>query len=542
MTEAIGGASQTSFVALEAAFAKPGTAKATAKARLMQGVGQMTAALTDETKAGDQTAGQSFVQKSGKTSWSANDEVDNGDDVENTFEATIDSMDRSSLSLPAADATQAATWSAQFVLGQMSVARILSSEGDRTSGANVAGKDLIAAAPMGLLNQKSDADELATARIATAAAPLLIHEGDSDSLTKGKIATAPADSLNQENAAAIIAVEHEMHSGEAPQDASASQPTDTPLASSVVVQSRETHWAFGPNLVTASPGGVGLLQGASVSTNALTSGSQVAKVDSRVATDISDASKPMPAQSSSLGVVSDTTQGQRFSDRSGEGASRRDQTSSGANDRATLEISTAKSTDLETVDAAVTVAAIPTATQQVEKGVLDALTSDPSKVQQANTPLTLQDRPTVSGQVMRTIELTLSPADLGSVHLRLSLRSNTLTIEAETSKASTAKLLNDDRGILKQNLSDAGYDLSTLKITDAGTNNSTGSNSSLAGGTQFQDNGQTRAGFAQRQDGDLQRRDGSTPDESQQRSNGGSSQSSPSSDTTSTRQSNAIYI
>ena len=77
---------------------------------------------------------------------------------------------------------------------------------------------------------------------------------------------------------------------------------------------------------------------------------------------------------------------------------------------------------------------------------------------------------------MRAIELTLSPADLGSVTLRLSLKSNVLSVEAEATKASTAKLLSDDRDALTKSLRDAGYDVSTLKITDAGRERCDGRN------------------------------------------------------------------
>jgi len=59
---------------------------------------------------------------------------------------------------------------------------------------------------------------------------------------------------------------------------------------------------------------------------------------------------------------------------------------------------------------------------------------------------------------------------------------------------------------------------------------------------QFQDNGQARMSFAQRQDGDLQRRDGSTPEQSQQRSRGNNPQNSAATDAANSRQANAIYI
>jgi hypothetical protein len=85
--------------------------------------------------------------------------------------------------------------------------------------------------------------------------------------------------------------------------------------------------------------------------------------------------------------------------------------------------------------------------------------------------------------------------------------------------------------------------VSTLKITDAGASAATAvPAAATTSGMQFQDNGQTRMGFAQRQDGDLQRRDGSTPDQSQQRSRNNSPQNSAATDAANTRQANAIYI
>jgi hypothetical protein len=147
------------------------------------------------------------------------------------------------------------------------------------------------------------------------------------------------------------------------------------------------------------------------------------------------------------------------------------------------------------------------------------------------------------GQVVRTIELTLSPADLGSVNVRLSLKANVLTIEAEATKASTAKMLNDDRDALERGLRDAGYDVSALKIAGIATANSTAaSGSSYSGGAQFQASGQAGSAFAQGQDGDPSRRDGAASGQSQQRSGSHGSQSNSAADVVNSRQSNAIYI
>ena len=522
MTEAIGGTSQAAFV-VQSGSAKVSSGARKADAGFRHAIAQNSMLSSNEIQGGEEAVGQSSVQKAGKASRRANDDAGKSDDLDNSFEATIDSIDQSSLQTAAGDATQAAKWSAQFMLGQMSVARALTSDGANTGRVSAAsGRTLITTAPATLLNQESAVD----------------------ASTKSQMAAVPANLLNQESVTALLAAKHRLLSGEAPQDASADQSTDAPVASSVVVQSRETHWGFGVGTATVSSDGARLPEGNSIASNPLASldSSRVAKDDSRLTTANSDSAQTASAQSAPLDVVGDAPQGQPSSEPHDRGASRGNQTSGGANDHASPDISAPKSADLGAVDGSATVSATPTATQQVQTSILDTLTSDAGETQQASASQPLQNTPTISSQVLRTIELTLSPADLGSVHLRLSLRSNTLSIEAETSKTSTAKLLNDDRGVLEQNLRDAGYDLSTLKITDAGTNNSTSTSSSLAGGTQFQDGGQTRAGFAQRQDGDMQRRDGSTPDQSEQRSRGGNPQNSPASDTANSRQSNAIYI
>jgi flagellar hook-length control protein FliK len=182
-------------------------------------------------------------------------------------------------------------------------------------------------------------------------------------------------------------------------------------------------------------------------------------------------------------------------------------------------------------------------TQQIRNGVIDALSGD------AKTPSTAsqiaQNRPMVApGQVLRTIDITLSPENLGTVRLRLSLKSNSLEIDAEASKASTAKLLNDDRKGLEQSLRDAGYDVSSLKIGDMASSNNASLNSSLnGGGSSFQDNGQARANFAGRQDGNMQGRNGATPEQSQQQqSRNNNPKGSPGAETAKTRRSNEIYI
>lgn len=177
---------------------------------------------------------------------------------------------------------------------------------------------------------------------------------------------------------------------------------------------------------------------------------------------------------------------------------------------------------------------------QVRDGVISSLSSNGTDIGAATS---LTDTPTRSttAPVLRTLDLTLSPADLGSVRLRLSLSSNSLSIEAEASKASTAKLLNDDRPNLERGLKDAGYDISSVKITDASAATSTNSNGWQTNGSPSRDGDQSRSGFMSRQDGDMQRREGSPSDQPQRRARESNPQAAPA-DVVSVRSGNAVYI
>jgi len=182
------------------------------------------------------------------------------------------------------------------------------------------------------------------------------------------------------------------------------------------------------------------------------------------------------------------------------------------------------------------------ATQQVRSGVVSALTSE-ANPEPLSRPPQLVDRPPVAGQVLRTIDLTLSPPDLGTVRLKLSLKSNALDIDAETSKAATAKMLEDDRKGLEQSLRDAGYDVKSLKIAETSAAGNSSLNSSLNNGSAPQDGNQARANFAGRQDENMQRRDGGGSDHPQQRSrNDNPKAAAPGAETTSSRQTDAVYI
>ncbi|MET0407032.1 MAG: flagellar hook-length control protein FliK, partial [Hyphomicrobium sp.] len=121
------------------------------------------------------------------------------------------------------------------------------------------------------------------------------------------------------------------------------------------------------------------------------------------------------------------------------------------------------------------------------------------------------------------------------------LKSNSLTIEAEASKASTAKLLNDDRMSLEHGLRDAGYDVSSLKISDVSASGSSNSSGWLTNGSPAREGDQARSGFTSQQDGQMQRRDGSTSDQASRRQKDERPQSA-SGEPTGGRTSDAVYI
>lgn len=177
---------------------------------------------------------------------------------------------------------------------------------------------------------------------------------------------------------------------------------------------------------------------------------------------------------------------------------------------------------------------------QVRDGVITSLASTATDARAATSSVDVPTRATTT-PVLRTLDLTLSPADLGSVRLRLSLSSNSLSIEAEASKASTAKLLNDDRPNLERGLKDAGYDISSMKITDTSASSTMSSNGWQTNGSPSRDGDPSRSGFMGRQDGEMQRRDGSPSDQAQRRPRESTQQLAPA-EVAGVRSGNAVYI
>lgn len=337
---------------------------------------------------------------------------------------------------------------------------------------------------------------------------------------------------------------------------SASENLTETITTSITVQSRETHWRFASQPKDLALTGSGVTGTSGATANPLAA---LSHTDSRAKESEASVLKPSSAETlSALGFAAQTAN-DRAADESHDGNressrglqereakrinahSASDAGPAKSADRLSPLLGEAKSTNSVSMDNFALGNGLSRPTEQIRTGILNALNRDAGDAAQKTSLLTLQDRPAGVGQVVRTIDLTLSPADLGSVRLRLSLNSNALSIEAEASKASTARLLNDDRKSLEQNLRDAGYDVSLLKITDTAAGAAANSNGTPAGGSSFQD-GQARAGFTTRQEGGEQRHSGAMPDEAGRRHKEDDPHSRSSSDSLGSRQTKAIYI
>jgi chemotaxis protein MotD len=501
MTTAIGTGPASVVAPPHASSAKGGTT-VKAHAKFAHDVAEKAEDSPRPTRRRDEADANVEIKSAEKPSRRHRDDSEKRDDHSDSFEATIDGIDRPGPqnNVAAAAAGQTADWNAMLALGQMISDRSQkpsSGKSDGEPGSNIGG------------------------------------------------ATVSAKAAKHESTTALQLAKQRLLAGDAAANADRAQPIDEEVTSAIIVRSRETHWSFGNTVAAASSHVPAATSENSPTANPLASFAAIgsAKNDERAATTKSEPVKSVLAESYPLDAARNTPDQQSFSDKHETGSEPRDRPSTGIKGHAGLEAFASKPVDkIVTEDTGMPVG-ISNATQQVRNGVLNALTGGTGEAPQANASLALQNRPMAPGQVLRTMELTLSPVDLGSVTLRLSLKSNVLTVEAEAAKASTAKLLSDDRDALTKSLRDAGYDVSTLKITDAGASAATAvPAAATTSGMQFQDNGQTRMGFAQRQDGDLQRRDGSTPDQSQQRSRNNSPQNSAATDAANTRQANAIYI
>jgi len=315
------------------------------------------------------------------------------------------------------------------------------------------------------------------------------------------------------------------------------------------VNARQSHWLFDNAANTAAARVAETLQdkGAPPASGTTLNTAQVLTADTNKG-DAKSASGTLPSspvQTTQAIPSGDAAQRQALDGRQPNGGNSRDQMLAGnRSQRQVADASAASSSDRVSFDVPDAPPTAQGATQQVRTGIVKALADlDPGSRAPSTSQLT-PDRPPVANQVLRSIDITLSPPDLGTVRLKLSLKSNALDIDAETSKASTAKLLDSDRKSLEQSLRDAGYDVKSMKIADASASNSANMNSSSNGnGQSFQDGSQARGNFSGRQDGNMGRRDGAMPDQSQQQQpRGDGRKGAPAPDVAGRRQSDAIYI
>jgi hypothetical protein len=449
------------------------------------------------------------VAKSGKTAGRSHHEGHKKDDKDKSFADTIDKLGTQSQSTPApanpAAAALPAGWTADLVFRQTSAG-----------------------------HAQADASPATTAV-----------------LNSGKTAR-PGNLLKQDSIIALLDTRQRLLSAHDAQDMASStnsDANDTTVATPITVQSRQSHWVFGDAANSSNPRVFETLMAKDGKASpALASAPASMSAEAKDVATKSIADSATPVQASHVGATHDASLRQAFDGQQGSAGNGREQMPSGnAGDKRNSDIKASSSVEHEPVDATKLPGGMSGATQQVKNGVLNALTGDKGSTPQTSAPQLPQDRPVIPGQVLRSIDLTLSPPDLGTVRLKLSLKSNALDIDAEASKASTAKLLDDDRKSLEQSLRDAGYDVKNLKIADAsGSNNANWNSSQNGAGSSFQDGSQARMNFAGRQDnGNMQRREGALPDQSQQQQRSprdNNPKASPSSESASGRQSNAIYI
>ncbi|MBS0235479.1 MAG: flagellar hook-length control protein FliK [Proteobacteria bacterium] len=322
------------------------------------------------------------------------------------------------------------------------------------------------------------------------------------------------------------------------------------VATPITVDRQETHWNFDNKVVTNAALQVSALQshGPNLVQAATITVSKEKPSESTVALTVT--AQKAPPQTVATPEI-EPPSNLSFSDTSGQSTSNSGnggqtgaqlQSSASAN---TTERKIEKADPSPSIDQIFTASGKPaqaptTAVDQVRNGIVDNL-SDGTTDQLVSKSSTVSSSRPVAAPVLRTLDLTLSPEDLGSVKLRLSLKSNSLAIEAEASKASTAKLLNDDRVSLERGLRDAGYDVSSMKVTDASASNSANSSNWQAGGSPPRDGDQARSGFAGRQDSNAQNRDGAMFNQPQRRQKEDNPQTTTA-DLTNGRLGNALYI
>ena len=371
------------------------------------------------------------------------------------------------------------------------------------------------------------------------------NDGSKSASKTLKTTALPGHLLKQDSVVALLDAKQRLLSAQDGKSQMTDQTTEETATSSLTVHSRETHWVFdNANTAPSTRTFEALTAKGDSKTNPLATLTATTTNKDQGSAGKAPADVALSARAPDVAPASGATPQQNFNGAQGDRSGAREQAAS-AGEAGHRTVDTVVSAPIEHVSQDVPEVAnssMSGATQQVRTSLVTALGGDSSGGPVSNAPQTM-DRPPVAGHVLRTIDLTLSPPDLGTVRLKLSLKSSALDIDAEASKASTAKLLDDDRKGLEQSLRDAGYDVKSLKIADASGSSNSGLNSSLNnGGSSFQDGSQARANFTGRQDEGMQRREGGASDQPQQRQRDNHQKTSPTPDVASGRQADAIYI
>ncbi|MFT3732429.1 MAG: flagellar hook-length control protein FliK [Hyphomicrobium sp.] len=414
---------------------------------------------------------------------------------------------------------------------------------DQTDGAG--------AKPTGATSLPTDT---ALASIAASNAPALPLDKTTTAESQTQSVSRPTSLLPQKSILALMSAKERLftNDGELKAQPSTDDTSSDQLpvtsdeeseATPITVDRRETHWNFADTALTATTSKLAALQAdAPMILQASAAKANVSKDQISVGKPTGDAEVKAATQSMTL-PQSVQMPNSAFADSGGgnnPGTQNQSQTPvlppehklEKADPSSTLDKIFSLNSNLQPSSAGVT--------NQVRDGVIAGLATANADAGNSASTVDLPARSTAA-PVMKTLDLTLSPPDLGAVKLRLSLKSNSLSIEAEASKASTAKLLIDDRQNLERGLKDAGYDISSMKITDASASGSSNSSGWQANGSQTRDGDQARSGFSGRQDGEMQRRDGSSSDQARQRQKQSDPQSMPV-DVGIAGSGNAVYI
>ena len=147
------------------------------------------------------------VKSAEKSSRRPHDDSEKSDDHGNSFEATIDGIDRPAPQNAAAAAGQTADWNAMLGFGQVILDR----------------------------SQKSSG-------------------GKSDGEPASNIGSAPvsAKAPKHESTTALQLARQRLLASDAAANADVAQPTDDEVTSAIIVRSRETHWSFGNTATVAA--------------------------------------------------------------------------------------------------------------------------------------------------------------------------------------------------------------------------------------------------------------------------------------------------